>query len=508
MTSLVRRAVPIAATAAVLLAGAVPGSALAAKGPKTDQLAACEGSSVKGLGSSFQNPAEQVWTAGFSTSKSKLACAGVGKPTVKYEQGQAEKGSGACLKDFGEGGATTKFNAFPGPCGTDEAPSTKTKEEMEKGSEAAAEKGEGIQSIPVIQGALAVIVHLPEGCKASSEVRLNKSTQKLGRLALEESTVAEIYAGELKTWKQVIAAQKSGADKLTCAVPAEEESEIKVVVRLDKSGTTHIFKAFLKQAQETELEMEEFFQINEHSAGKEHSEPCKAKLEPEKKTWAQVAEGCENQRWPLAAHVVRPEESGNPGVVKEVATQPSSIGYADLAVAREKGEFSKKGEGGENTPGEQNTRFWAVLSDTKPTSKKVEYADPSTNGDVEALANSNCAKTVYALKAGEKFPPKTTRLDWSKVIGLEVSKTYGICGLSYVIEPRLFYGFLHKETPAITEEESKKVATTVSNYLRFVLSGKEEGGGELLLNHDYLPIPKKALKAAELGAEEIGSKEA
>jgi len=41
-----------------------------------------------------------------------------------------------------------------------------------------------------------------------------------------------------------------------------------------------------------------------------------------------------------------------------------------------------------------------------------------------------------------------------------------------------------------------------------VLNTKTGGGGEELKGIDYEPLPKKALKVAEVGAEEIGSKEA
>lgn len=537
MTSLMRRVAPATVSLVALFAVAVPGTAVAKSKVKTDQLGQCEGANIEGLGSSFQAPAEFLWTKGgaknefptdgFNVSKSKLACSGSKKPTVVYNQEEAQKGSGACLKDFGNG-ATPKITVFPGPCGTDEAPSETVKLEMEGKSEEALEKGEGIQTVPVLQGALAVIVHLPEGCKASSEPDLAKHVTKVGRLSLKRDQVDSIYDSRI-TWEELLNKEKAAelAEKIkaakntiTCVNPEELKKSIIPVVRLDKSGTTHIFKAFLKQVSPGEFVMEEFFQINEKSAGHEHSEPCKAKLEPKAEPWSQVAEGCENQRWPQAAEIVRGEVTGNPGVVKTVAKTPSSVGYADMAVAREYGYFSKKSEalggcsaalevcGGENAPEEQNERFWAPVSDSKATSKKIEYAEPSTNGDVEALANSNCSKTVYALKAGEKFPPASTRLDWSKVIGLAESKTYSICGLTYVIEPRLFYPFLHDENPAITQEESQKIATTVSNYLTWVLSEKEDGGGEEIKGHDYEPLPKKAQKIAEAGALEIGSKEA
>jgi len=520
MTHLVRRAGVLTALMAVaLMAFALSGTALAKK-VKTDQLEHCKGASIKGEGSTFQAPAEKLWTGanaefptdGFNVSSSSLACKG-SEPTVAYEQKtSAEKGSGSCLKNFGASGATPKVKTFAF-CGTDEAPPTSKKEEMETHSKLTPEKGEGMQSIPVLQGAVAVIVHLPKSCTATSEPKLNKKTEKIGRLSLENTTVDGIYDGTITTWEQAIAAQKSGVDKITCTEEeaAKLKDRIHVVVRLDKSGTTHIFKKFLAQVSPGEFSFEPFFEINEGS-GKEHEKPCGEPAKgAEPKSWESVSEGCENQRWPAGAEVTRPTESGNPGVVNEVAAKESSIGYADLAVARELGTFSKAAdEGGEGT-----SKFWTPISNSKATTKKPEYADPATNGDVEALGDSNCSKTVYAAAAGEKIPPKTTRLDWSKVRANAVSKTYGICGITYVLVPRLYWGFEEAEAEAKSEpvntaleEESKKVATTVSNYLEWVLSGTGGGGGEEVKGHDYEPLPKKVLKVAEAGAAEIGSKEA
>src|SRR3974390_1432585 len=96
-----------------------------------------------------------------------------------------------------------------------------------------------------------------------------------------------------------------------------------------------------------------------------------------------------------------------------------------------------------------------------------------TNNDVKALGNANCKKTTFVAAVGEKVPPETTRKDWSKVKGLAVSKTYPICGLTYDLVPRLFAGVIKKEDEehsiVFNAEEPKKLATTVSNYLKFVL---------------------------------------
>ncbi|HEX4186985.1 MAG TPA: substrate-binding domain-containing protein [Solirubrobacteraceae bacterium] len=496
-----------AVSAAAVAAVAAPGAASA-----TDLGTQCSGSNISGLGSSFQAPAQFIWTGtkggkGFNVSTSTLGCNGTqgstGKPTVTYAQGEAEKGSGACLKDFGAG-ATPKYNLFPF-CGTDEAPNPTVKTEIESHA-AAGVAANALETIPVLQGAVAVIVHLPAGCKASSEVVVGLKKIKLGRLVFDNTTVEKIYNGSIKTWKEAVEAQgaEHGSDALTCKVPAEAEATIHPVVRADKSGTTHIFKAYLGQVNTNKIPMEEF---NEPQ-GK--GKPCGAILPAgEEKTWNAVSEGCENQRWPqgIEASKIRPTETGNPGVIHTVASTESSLSYADLAAARELESFSKKGQGGENSKGsetkqgEQNVRFWAEIQDSETGVTPVKYADPASNGDIEKLGQSNCAGTVYAAKVGEKFPPKNTRETWFAVKAELTQKKYNICGLTYDLAVRQYNFFM--SPLGATEEESKNAATSVENYLKWTLSAKTEGGGLEIKNHDYEKLSGTVLEEAEDGVEEI-----
>lgn len=347
---------------AAVVALAAPGMASAS----SDLTHQCAGSNIKGLGSTFQLPAQEVWNPAFSSNADTnvLACSGTQGSkevkTVTYEASGSTAGSGACLKDFGDGaapkygtGATEKYPF----CGTDEAPSASALEKMEEGK--AAHGTESIESIPAVQGAVAMIVHLPEGCKAEDEVTKGAKTFKQGRLALDDSTVLKIYRGEVTNWKQVLANQGSSAnDKLSCiGGVTEEETPIKVVVRTDKSGTTHIFKSYLAQVEEAlglaKWGAEEFGKIEEENKLEENA--CgKTLAAGELKTFKEVQEGCENQRWPSAAHIVRPEApgkkgyKGNQGVIYEVGNNPSSIGYADLAFARDEGYFSANCTGSKN----------------------------------------------------------------------------------------------------------------------------------------------------------------
>ena len=183
---------------------------------------------------------------------------------------------------------------------------------------------------------MAIIVHLPTGCLAESEIEKGGVKYRLGRLVLDDTSIEGVYAGTIKTWKQLLANQaaegsNAGSDKLKCKLASEEEKRIVPVVRLDHSGTTHIFKSFLLQVDTNPLKMEEYPEI----IGGKNTGCGKAIGAGEEEKWSEVSEACQNQRWPEEAEVERGTESGNPGVVKRVDEVESSIGYADLAVARE-----------------------------------------------------------------------------------------------------------------------------------------------------------------------------
>ncbi len=201
----------VAATAALV----APGTASAT----SDLGQQCSGAAIKGRGSSFQNPILQKWVVDFHEvngveNKNELACGGTqgsgGKPVVEYLSG----GSGACLHAWGtEKVETPKFKETA-YCGTDEAPNATQKSEIEsfkKGGEA-----KSIESIPVAQGAVATVVHLPEGCRASSEIETGGKKVKLGRLVFENATLEGVYAGTIRSWKQLLAHQTTGSDALAC----------------------------------------------------------------------------------------------------------------------------------------------------------------------------------------------------------------------------------------------------------------------------------------------------
>jgi ABC-type phosphate transport system substrate-binding protein len=522
----------------------VPGGAGAAPS-RSDLLKQCEGSDIRGHGSTFQAPILETWTTFFNLTSNMYACSGTqgskGKPTVTYLHAGSDAGSGACLKGWGAEvpeGEKTDFGAV-GFCGTDEAPNEQQHGEIEKRRKGGEDND--LLTMPVAQGAVAMLIHLPANCVAESETEKAGKFTKLGRLVMDQSTIAGIYQGTINTWKTAIENEANnatvGKDQLTCGLKSlhekgityEEHGEVKMlepeeeatalqeeeqlitkVVRLDHSGTTHIFKSFLAQVNRTgALTMEEYPEtlvpVGRGKSG------CTRSLIEEDETWSQTAEGCQNQRWPVAAKVVFGSEKGNPGVVKVVKTTESSIGYADLAVARDEpglGQFDKQCEAGKKPPecggenkkgsasktGEQNTRFWVPVQDTA-TPEPEGYADPASNGDVEAPAQSNCKNTVYSNEAGKKFPPQTVREEWNEAKAeLDQKATYSICGLTYDLALRQYEYY---------PETSKEEATTVHDFLLWVVNSKAGGGGSLVLDSDYEKLPSAILEEDEDGLEEL-----
>ena len=460
------RLIPAWILAAVALVALVaPGAASA-----SEKGAPCSGTSIEAQGSSLQHLAHELtWSPAFNTSLNTFACSGTqgtgGKPKVTYHS----TGSGAGLKAFGAEGATPNYkeNAF---VGTDEAPNATQKAEIESHATGAQERS--LETIPVLQAAVAVIVHLPAGCVAKSEAAP-------GRLVLNDTTLEGIYRGTINKWSEI----KDGGDKLSAesGKTCNAGQEITRVVRRDHSGTTHIFKSYLGAINKTPFEAEAYPTEIDGTA------TCTEAKPEEEKAWTEIAEGCENQRWPTAAHVVHAKTATGPGLVEEVAATASSIGYAGLAETRLNGSFTPS----PGTGGAKTGKFWVELQNK--TEGTITYADPSTNSDNNNISNANCANTVYTDGVHE-FPPVNTRELWNKAQSRLNQENYSLCGLTYDLSFREYKPY---------SGTNKKEALTAERYLRFVLSQAKEGGGQLIRSHDFAALPPEVLALAEKGAAEI-----
>ena len=432
-------------SAAAIVSFAAPSAASAAE--------QCSGGNIVAAGSSLQKLAQkEVWQPDFNTSKNAAACNGEqgskGKPTLSYES----IGSGAGLEDWG-----VNKHAFEAGrvaiVTTDEPVNGEQKTEIE-GNETT-KTAETVQTIPVLQGAVAIIVNLPTGCTSAT------SKNVPGRLALNNTTLQKIWVGTIKKWSEI----KDDADKITCGTKEELESSITRVARLDQSGTTHIFKKYLGLINKEKFETEK----------------------AESKSWNEISEGTENTTWPKAAEVVRPTKTGGGALVSKVAETPGSLGYANLADARSNGGFSKTGVGGPKT-----SKFGVEIQHNG-LGAKATYADPSTNGDAEATALANCKETKYTNGAGTKFPPKSTAALWNEVTTAATQKKYTLCGLTYDMVLSKYSAY-----PGTNEGE----AVTSNNFELFVLESNAEGGQPLInANKDYEALPTTLLKESREGAK-------
>ena len=453
-----RRLVPACILSAATVAAFIaPGAASAEVGTQ------CSGTSpITGQGSSLQNLAQGKWDPAFNTAtKSKAACSGTqgskGKPEIKYKS----SGSGAGLESWGANKPKTppvydSTNAF---IGTDEAPDANQKKDIEENETTLVP--ETVASIPVLQAAVAVIVNLPANCTATS--KKNK-----GRLELDNTTLEGIYRGTINKWSQI----KEDGDVLSGA-GCNPETAITPVVRLDGSGTTHIFKRYLGV-------------INGASFETDGSPP-------ETKTWNQIAEGNKtvSTTWPKAAKVMKAEGEGGGKLATTVANNAGSIGYVNLADARANKSFTPGvGKGGPTT-----AKFWAPIQDNGLVSTKQKYADPSINKDAEAVSEANCKTTEYT-NGVVAFPPESVLEPWNAVTTSTTEKKYTLCGLTFDLAFTSFGAY-----PGGTLGEG----TTVHDFLRFVVDSKGSGGQKTIASSDYLALPKgPVLTEAQKGAEKVG----
>lgn len=469
-----RRLVPTCVlSAAAVAALAAPGVTSAAIGKQ------CSGANIAGQGSSLQKLAQELWDPSFNTSADKYSCNGTqGTKQVPKIEPYNPSGSGAGLRSFGAESKEAKeinFSTTNAYVGTDEPPNETQKTEIESQQVIEPHLEKTLQTVPVIQAAVAMLVHLPEGCTGTS-------TSNSGRLVLNNSTLEEIFRGAIKTWHEVIVTEeghKNSADKITCKVKAEEESKITRVVREDGSGTTHIFKKYLGLINPAE----EFEAVN----GKGEVVG--------KRTWDGISEGKENTTWPKGETTVERAAKGS-GVVAKVATTASSIGYANVADARANAAFKPEGKGGPKT-----AIFWAPVQDK--AGEKVAYADPASNKEVNALGESNCSGELYT-NGKEAFPPVSVTEAWNTVTTSTTESKYTICGLSYDLAFTKY-----SQYPKTSLEE----ATTVENFLSFVVDTNKEkegnkanGGQTLIKTHDYEPLVGKVLTEAQTGVRGVKGK--
>ena len=196
--SLAMRAVGISAVAAIGVAGCGSNSngSTSAGGNGGSSASGCATGTISGQGSTFQQAMEQQWSSDFANK-----CSGA---QITY----TGVGSGAGIQQFGLGNAD-----FAGSDVT-----------MLPDEQSAADKacGSTAISVPITAGGVAIIYNL----------------KGVDNLQLSGPTLAQIFAGKVKTWNDTAIKQDNPGTTLP-------STAIKVYHREDDSGTTAVLTGFL-----------------------------------------------------------------------------------------------------------------------------------------------------------------------------------------------------------------------------------------------------------------------
>jgi ABC-type phosphate transport system substrate-binding protein len=537
----------IAALAAIGLLAVIAGAPSSAQADFT--LQQCQGSAVQGEGSSLQKTAQlSFWdSAQVYLSENSLAdgC-GPSAPQVTFHSAS----SGCGLDAIGAGGSASECSYSskePSPPAgyrdetdrfgaSDFAPDPEEETAINDGPAGGTSVGQ-IHVIPVAGAAITAIVHFPEGCELENPIPVsgtgsaNDNTTTGGvndptgaatgdsfaegtlRVHIPAKALEEIWEHKITTWGEIPTPAGGGSTlgEFMTGTPTGQDTgdECKTapifrIVRLDTSGTSYNFKAYL-------------------SLLPSFSEDGGVKL------WKEGQVGSTNTAWPLASAgdpgtppaaepteiakvpnpnanqcnlTISPDQichaaaSGGGGLTNAVNATDGSIGYVDLATAREKG-FTIE-------PKKADHSYWIPLEpvnpattpgtiDTgvfrEPTTDPTAHFNPALN---TSIRGANCSGADWrGYPTGEA---DATLGDWSKAIATG-GTTYPVCAITYDLafdDNATVYG----NTP---KEEAE--ARTVKDYLTSVTSDL----GQLeLAKFDYATLPATLITDAQTGVAAIG----
>jgi ABC-type phosphate transport system substrate-binding protein len=453
-----------ASTAAIMAVGGVTASSALA-------LPNCapESTMIKGMGSSLQKSAQEVWTGravASVTKSSEIATEGTANseansyrakcasathpPAVTY----GSSGSGPGLAAFRFTGTGTEINHELGFVASDDGPSATQithAQEVSGGAKAVI--------VPVTQTAIAVVVHPPAGC------------------VIEEITwgdLNKVFNGNgIKKWNEFSTKVEE--------VSGSCNAEITRVVRAEGSGTTYQFKNYL-----SELE------LHQGAVGL----PCTVEGTTH---WAGLREVGTGEKpnivWPeCTGHTPVHQAAGGGALAEYVQKNVNTIGYAALPDAKSKSATTVKLQNG-------------VVSSTP------HYAEPGKT----STKTARCENSRYTVPSnGRKNVGTGESVDWSSVYGAqpEIGGTeYPLCTLTYQV------GWTNYSSAGYGTE-----ATNIGNLVKDFITNYEVQTGtglgqKAIEGHWYSALPSTVLStkttesekqeanvqgAAELAASKLG----
>lgn len=471
-------------------------TALAALGPASPANAdfttgKCAGPNIEGNGASFAKTAQEVFNINFKSNY----CAGTpGQGTINVSYNA--DGSGEGIKAMELRVRPSRF------AGSDDPPTPAQVALMNSGAKESsgsvvddgASGNEGkVHVLPIAVGAVAPLVNFPEGCEpeklgdqfrtvSAAEITGTPAKKALLRVRFPKAKYEKVWAGEENAkWSTAFPELAGDAD---CEVP------IIRVVRFDASGTTFAFKDYLRTingAREWTTKFESGTKNGNREwpnaefgfpAGGEEKSQCGVQVaapggkQPDNLDF--LTSGC---------------EKGAGKLVEKLIATDGSIGYADIATARNASPTLAINAGAGAAP---TTPYWTQVENgssqwKEPTADEVNgfrttaASNPSQKG-------ANCLTTTFANAPADSFG------DWSKTSGVNAASGYGICTLTY--------GLVFDDNAAVwgnTPEEEAK-ARTVKDYLESIVSAAGQG---TLFTADYAQVPNSLITLSRAGVAGI-----
>ncbi len=485
-------ALALAALAALGLASSASAAFTTAK---------CGGPSITGEGGSFAKDAHVVFNFNFKNSY----CPGTSANVTYGSTGSGEGVKSATLRT-----RTARFGQ------TDDPPTAEQMTLMNAGTTVDPGAGKAvtvadsdpsndgtIHVVPSAVGAVVALVNFPENCDSKllsaahrTDNAASTADDKLIRVRFSKSEFEQIWA-QGATGGPSAVTTKNWDDVLTELAPDTDcDKPIVRVVRFDQSGTTFTFKDYLNS-------------INSARGWKTTFSTTGANLTRE---WPGATFGnrddCGDNDG--VAEATDPTGPGAPGLsgdtdnltsgcgngngnlVDKLIATDGSIGYSDLATARNKGLVLNATSGAEAP----TTPYW-----TQVQNGSGNFSEPTADANGFTTTGSKGANCTKATFTGIPSTPAAdpTLGNWANTSGVDSPEKegvnpYGICTLTY----GLVFDDNSKVWGTSTEEEQK--ARTVKDYWETVLTDGVQGQ---LFPADYAPLPASILAIARTGVAAV-----
>lgn len=467
----------------------------------------CGGTNLDGNGASFAKGAQEVFNFNFKN----FYCPGT-TLNVAYNA----NGSGAGIEGAQLRSTASRF------WGTDDPPTPAQVNLMNSGAtkvgeEVKADTNEGNDGkthvFPIAAGAIAPLVNFPEGCSpealadkyrtvSAAQITGNAALKGILRVRFTKKLFEEVWSGDKNIkWSEAFT-ELSGAP---CEVP------IIRVVRFDKSGTTFGFKDYLRTIDPaagwtTTYESGDAKVGNRQwpSATFGKRDDCGNKNgvqdagDPEGPGSVNDFEAGKEKQTDFLTSACA---NGNGELVKKLIETDGSIGYSDIATARNASPTLAVNASLSTAP---TTPYWTQVQNGTIAVNSTEegegkgFTEPTfdeVNGFKTTAAGNPSQKGANCKSAGIfKGTPSDSLGDWSKTSGVNATSGFGICTLTYAL--------VFDDNAAVfgnkPEEEGK--ARTLKDYEEYIV----HGGQEQLFAADYAPLPSDLLAIAQAGVASIG----